>query len=166
VGEGAAKRARGRSETGRGTLAGDAAAADGWAQRWQVGRGVSETGETGDVRGVRAGYCASARWAGGAALLAGPAQPGRGGSGRCGLGWPSGKREMGWAAGQAGCWVLGCGFGFVFYFPFCFLFTLSIQNLIQTKFEFKFEFESKPHSNKIMHQHECNKKCKPMINFN
>ena len=56
--------------------------------------------------------------------------------------------------------------GWVFYFSFLFLFTLSLQNLIQTKFEFKFEFEFKPHSNKIMHQHECNKKFKPVINFN
>ena len=31
-----------------------------------------------------------------------------------------------------------------------------LLNLIQTKFEFKYEFEFKPHSNKSVHQHECN----------
>jgi len=41
-----------------------------------------------------------------------------------------------------------------------------LLNLIQTKFEFKYEFEFKPQSNKSMHQHECNTKFKPMINFN
>ena len=48
-----------------------------------------------------------------------------------------------------GCWV---GFGF----PIGFLFSFSFLFLIQTKFEFKNEFEFKPHSNKSMHQHECN----------
>jgi hypothetical protein len=63
----------------------------------------------------------------------------------------------------AGIWDLGCyGFGFwVLFFLF-----YSFLNLIQTKFEFKFEFEFKPHSIKIMHQHECNQKFKPRINFN
>ena len=51
------------------------------------------------------------------------------------------------------------GFGFVFYIPFSFLF------LLQTKFEFKYKFEFKQHSNKNMHQHVCNTRIKPMINF-
>ena len=42
--------------------------------------------------------------------------------------------------------------------PFLFLFYLSFLFLIQTKFEFKYEFEFKPHSNRSMHQHECNTK--------
>ena len=68
---------------------------------------------------------------------------------------PAGRERETWAAlGRA--WVavglgFGCGFGFSFSYSSLFLF------LIQTKFEFKFEFEFKPHSNKIMHQHECNK---------
>jgi hypothetical protein len=53
--------------------------------------------------------------------------------------------------------LLGCLGWFESSFHFYFLF-FSFLNLIQTKFEFKFEFEFKPHSNKIMHQHECNKK--------
>jgi hypothetical protein len=107
----------------------------------------------------------------------------RGGLGRRG---EEGAREPGWAArgkGQAGLvWSVGPGgrrkkrdgpgfswAGFVWVsFPFLILFpiTFLFLNLIQTKFEFKFEFEFKPHSNKIMHQHECNKKFKPKINFN
>jgi hypothetical protein len=52
-----------------------------------------------------------------------------------------------------------------FFFGFSFLFSLSsISN--SNKFEFKYEFEFKPQSNKSMHQHECNTKFKPMINFN
>ena len=72
-------------------------------------------------------------WAGGVALRAGPARAG-----------PMREKER---AGLGCCWV---GPGLVFYFPFSFLF------LLQTKFEFKYEFEFKPHSNKGMHQHECN----------
>ena len=73
----------------------------------------------------------------------------------------AGRAEADWAAGkEKGRVVLGLGYGSLFYFPFSFLF------LLQTKFEFKSKFEFKPHSNKIMHQHECNKKFKPMINFN
>ena len=34
--------------------------------------------------------------------------------------------------------------------------SFSFLFLIQTKFEFKYNFEFKPHSNKSMHQHECN----------
>ena len=57
-----------------------------------------------------------------------------------------------------GIWVaMGLGFGFSGFWVFFFL-LFSFLNLIQSKFEFKFEFEFKPHSNKIMHQHECNQK--------
>ena len=68
-----------------------------------------------------------------------------------------GERREGWAAGQAGCWVLVMG---SFSISFSFLF------LLQTKFEFKYKFEFKPHSNKNMHQHECINKVKPKKNFN
>ena len=61
--------------------------------------------------------------------------------------WARGKSRPGWAASGVLGWV-GLGFFFLLF---------SFLNLIQTKFEFKFEFEFKPHSNKIMHQHECNK---------
>ena len=64
--------------------------------------------------------------------------------------WVGFGTELGWVLLGFG---LALGFGLLFYFPFSFL----VLNLIQTKFEFKFEFEFKPHSNKIMHQHECNK---------
>ena len=91
---------------------------------------------------------------------AGPAE--RTGPRGCGPRVGAGKRRP--SRYWVGFWVSGwAGFSI---FPFYFLFTLSIQNLIQTKFEFKFEFEFKPHSNKIMHQHECNQKFKPRINFN
>ena len=66
-----------------------------------------------------------------------------------------------WASGMGfglGCFGFGFGFSFSFYF-------FSFLNLIQTKFEFKYKFEFKPHSIKSMHQHECNTKIKPMINF-
>ena len=63
----------------------------------------------------------------------------------------AGRAEADWAAGkEKGRVVLGLGYGSLFYFPFSFLF------LLQTKFEFKSKFEFKPHSNKSMHQHECN----------
>ena len=62
-----------------------------------------------------------------------------------------GRGELGRAERVLG--FLGAGLSiFLSYFLF-----FSFLNLIQTKFEFKFEFEFKPHSNKIMHQHECNK---------
>ena len=82
------------------------------------------------------------------------------GPGRSGFGPDEGER---WAAG----WVLfGSGLVVGLFFLFYFLF-FSFLNLIQTKFEFKYGFEFKPHSNKSMHQHECNtKEIKPMINFN
>ena len=80
-----------------------------------------------------------------------------GASARVGPGWgeagPSeqGRGELGRAERVLG--FLGAGLSiFLSYFLF-----FSFLNLIQTKFEFKFEFEFKPHSNKIMHQHECNK---------
>jgi len=92
----------------------------------------------------------------------------------CGLGLP-GEREreeeadragLGRAAGPAqkvgprgGRWVWAGKLGFAFSISILFLF------LIQTKVEFKYKFEFKPHSNKSMHQHECNTKFKPMIKF-
>ena len=67
-----------------------------------------------------------------------------------------GPREGRGRNGPGFGWVLGfLGFGLPIFLSY-FLF-FSFLNLIQTKFEFKFEFEFKPHSNKIMHQHECNK---------
>jgi hypothetical protein len=88
--------------------------------------------------------------------------------GRSGRGRRAGPREGNGPAGERGglrvglrSWVwagLTLGVG---------LLSISLLlNLIQTKFEFKYEFEFKPQSNKSMHQHECNTKFKPMINFN
>ena len=81
---------------------------------------------------------------------------------RCGLAealaWvgPSGRRR-GVGRGLGFVWVrFWLGFGLSGFWVFFFL-LFSFLNLIQSKFEFKFEFEFKPHSNKIMHQHECNK---------
>ena len=51
------------------------------------------------------------------------------------------------------CWALGLGF-----LSFSISYSSPFLNLFQTKFEFKYEFEFKPHSNKKMHQHECNTK--------
>ena len=70
-----------------------------------------------------------------------------------GLRWAAGKGKRVCGLGWCGFWVaMGLGLSFVLGFlsisPFLFL--------IQTKFEFKSEFEFKPHSNKSMHQHECN----------
>ena len=73
-----------------------------------------------------------------------------------------GKRWAGLRFGPISWVELGFGFSILFLFLF-----FSFLNLIQTKFEFKYGFEFKPHSNKSMHQHECNtKEIKPMINFN
>ena len=74
------------------------------------------------------------------------------------LAWvgPSGRRR-GVGRGLGFVWVrFWLGFGLSGFWVFFFL-LFSFLNLIQSKFEFKFEFEFKPHSNKIMHQHECNK---------
>ena len=66
-----------------------------------------------------------------------------------------GRRGVGRGLGFV--WVrFWLGFGLSGFWVFFFL-LFSFLNLIQSKFEFKFEFEFKPHSNKIMHQHECNK---------
>jgi hypothetical protein len=85
----------------------------------------------------------------------GPSELGRGervGLGqRAGLAWE--KKGLGWALGFGLLWVWVLGWFSIFLST-----SLTFLNLIQTKFEFKFEFEFKPHSNKIMHQHECNKK--------
>ena len=61
---------------------------------------------------------------------------------------------MGWVA---------LGFGFPNPFLFLFPSLLTQTNLNSNKFEFKTLFTQ---TNKIMHQHECNNKIKPMINFN
>jgi hypothetical protein len=83
------------------------------------------------------------------------------------VGWATGR--TGPSGGEGGEWVgpdLGVGLGFGLSIFLSYFLFFSFLNPIQTKFEFKFEFEFKPHSNKIMHQHECNKKFKLMINFN
>jgi hypothetical protein len=103
---------------------------------------------------VRAGPGERRCWLGRLRLGGGGSGPLRVGLGRVGRGRWDGPRAR-----------LGVGFWVCFLFSFLFLF-LSFLNLIQTKFKFKFEFEFKPHSNKSMHQHERNKKFKPMINFN
>ena len=61
---------------------------------------------------------------------------------------------MGWVA---------LGFGFPNPFLFLFPSLLTQTNLNSNKFEFKTLFTQ---TNKIMHQHECNNKIIPMINFN
>ena len=119
------------------------------AGRWACGLGAEAERGTGRCAG-RAGWVLAHALGPRGGRLGQRSELGRGG---CGPRVGAGKRRPGryWV----GFWVSGwAGFSI---FPFYFLFTLSIQNLIQTKFEFKFEFESKPHSNKIMHQHECNK---------
>ena len=70
-----------------------------------------------------------------------------------------------WAARKGLDWVLVCwalGLGFL---SFSIPYSSPFLNLFQTKFEFKYKFEFKPHSNKSMHQHECNIKSKPMMKF-
>ena len=68
---------------------------------------------------------------------------------------PSGLSRLGLTGlrGWLGFWVSYWVSIFLFYFLF-----FSFLNLIQTKFEFKYGFEFKPHSNKSMHQHECDTK--------
>ena len=70
---------------------------------------------------------------------------------------PKGEGCVGWVWNQAGLGSFGFWASSRVWAPFLFSFLFSFLNLIQSKFEFKFEFEFKPHSNKIMHQHECNK---------
>jgi len=81
-------------------------------------------------------------------------EKGAGRTGPRGKGGPDGLELLGWV------WVSYWVSIFLFYFLF-----FSFLNLIQTKFEFKYGFEFKPHSNKSMHQHECNTKFKPMVKF-
>ena len=70
----------------------------------------------------------------------------------------SGSRAAGERRGLGRAWGLGSWAGLTLGVG---LLSISLLlNLIQTKFEFK------PQSNKSMHQHECNTKFKPMINFN
>ena len=123
-----------------------------------VGDGVSASG-----RGLcgreapgwlRRGACSAGCCASGSAGRTGPRDAGQAGK-RAGRGigprmrfaGPSGEERAG--LGREVGWILVLGFLFYFF---------SFLNLIQTKFEFKYEFEFKPHSNKSMHQHECNTK--------
>ena len=110
------------------------------------------------MRGERVGElgreCLLGRARGRAGLIAGQAgmEPGRvrGGTGPA---REEKKKRVGRLAevvGRNGFWIFWVWVSFFFYFLFSFLF------LLQTKFEFKYKFEFKPHSNKSMHQHECN----------
>ena len=60
---------------------------------------------------------------------------------------PAGREREEWA------WAVGLGWGLGFLSSSI---SFSLPFLIPTKFEFKNNFEFKPHSNKNMHQHECN----------
>ena len=60
---------------------------------------------------------------------------------------PAGREREEWA------WAVGLGWGLGFLSSSI---SFSLLFLIPTKFEFKYNFEFKPHSNKSMHQHECN----------
>jgi hypothetical protein len=111
-------------------------------------RGSGRAGRVRDERvagAARAGAGSGERWATREGVR--PA-----GQEKCWAAWEKKTAAGVWAQGKerdgpAGFWVLE---------GFCWVF-ISFLNPIQTKFEFKFEFEFKPHSNKIMHQHECNK---------
>ena len=108
-------------------------------------------------------------------------------AGSCWAEWGLGPRgeERGWRVGPAGLsrrggggplasglgegtevWAAGLGWGDGLSLVLgSFSNSSSLLFLIQTKIEFKYKFEFKPHSNKSMHQHECNTKFKPMIKF-
>ena len=132
-GDGAARWGRGVSERG-GALAGlSGGVAPTSGARWQAG----ESGRAGLGSGERTGPGGWHCWLG------------RGGKGkRDGPAREEKKKRVGRLAevvGRNGFWIFWVWVRF-FYFLFSFLF------LLQTKFEFK------PHSNKSMHQHECNTK--------
>ena len=113
------------------------------------GRSTRSAGVLGRARECGRGCAWELCWAERGSGEAGRAQV----AGLCGMG-----RCDAWAKlGRVALGIAGMtGFGF----PIGFLFSLSISYsflfLIQTKFEFKYNFEFKPHSNKSMHQHECN----------
>ena len=112
------------------------AAANGWAQRWQVGQ---------------------AEWR--ATRTTARSRPRRGAGWRAGGGGVLGREVTRAAWAGLGCWFqgsVGLGFGFIFLSISISISTPLSLFLIQTGFEFKFKFEFEPHSNKNMHQHECN----------
>jgi hypothetical protein len=80
---------------------------------------------------------------------------GRGGKRAAGRG----GKKVSWADGVLGPgWILG-----FLILSISISFTTNSTNLNSNKFEFKTLFTQ---TNKIMHQHECNNKIIPMINFN
>ena len=127
------------------------------------GAGVARgrRGEEGDPdRWGRPGSGAESAGGPGARRRQARAEPGQAGgerAGPCGASGSGPKRgnKLGLGLLWAGIWGWLGFLGRVWFSIFLLFFFL---NLIQTKFEFKFEFEFKPHSNKSMHQHECNNK--------
>ena len=137
---------------------------DAWARPGSEGK---RTTRLGAARGAALLGCGAGPRERGGWLLAGRAGEGSR-LGWCGLLGPEGRSgPPGWAerGEREKCCGLGLKLGLGFGW-FSFSISLSLIFLIQTKFEFKYEFEFKPQSNKSMHQHECNTKFKPMINFN
>ena len=141
----------------------------GWGsgRRWRVGpagqggrRAARASGRLRE-RGCGAGRVGAGYWPW--AELGRSAALGKGGTGRRRERRRPGPRWAGpgvwalvWAARKGLDWVLVCwalGLGFL---SFSIPYSSPFLNLFQTKFEFKYEFEFKPHSNKSMHQHECN----------
>ena len=130
------------------------------------GAGASAAWEQAERAAARAGGCGAGRVGAGSwpwAELGRSAALGKGGTGRMRERRRPGPRWAGpgvwalvWAARKGLDWVLVCwalGLGFL---SFSIPYSSPFLNLFQTKFEFKYEFEFKPHSNKSMHQHECN----------
>ena len=181
-----ARRARRVSETGResrqraltGGVGVSGRGARDERRRWRVGLRFGALTRLGAAWARGAGWAAEVECkrrggerAGAAVGRAGQAARGGKTGRRCGLAealaWvgPSGRRR-GVGRGLGFVWVrFWLGFGLSGFWVFFFL-LFSFLNLIQSKFEFKFEFEFKPHSNKIMHQHECNKNLNLWQNFN
>ena len=115
-----------------------------WAERRVTGPRRDRAGPERERRRARAAGRAACR---GRAVQAGTRV--------CEGSGPSGLSRLGLTGlrGLLGFWVSYWVSIFLFYFLF-----FSFLNLIQTKFEFKYGFEFKPHSNKSMHQHECDTK--------
>ena len=82
--------------------------------------------------------------------------------GRAGASRGLGRWRAGWAAregrGRSETWAALGRLGLRVWAGILGSFSISFSFLFLTKFEFKYEFEFKPHSNKKMHQHECNTK--------
>ena len=108
---------------------------------------VGGTGGSGRMTRGRAGGCASGGAGLGAWALGTGLGPSWAGPGVWALVWAA-RKGLDWVLV---CWALGLGF-----LSFSIPYSSPFLNLFQTKFEFKYEFEFKPHSNKSMHQHECN----------